>query len=139
MHLLLPLLALASATAIPTLSGPPDIPDELFHNPSVHATYDYVVVGGGTAGITIASRLAENNYSVALVEAGGFYETKSLTASIPGADSLGVGSSIKSSSSIDWQFVAYGVPGANYRDVHYPRGKCLGGSYVLRAFAMGTD
>ena len=40
-----------------------------------NASYDYVVVGGGTAGATMASRLAQNgSYTVALVEAGSFYE-----------------------------------------------------------------
>lgn len=40
-----------------------------------NATYDYVVVGGGTAGLTIASRLAAApGTTVAVVEAGGFYE-----------------------------------------------------------------
>ena len=38
-----------------------------------NATYDYVVVGGGTAGLTIATRLAEKG-TVAVVEAGSFYE-----------------------------------------------------------------
>lgn len=40
-----------------------------------NATFDYVVVGGGTAGLTIASRLAEDSSkSVAVIEAGSFYE-----------------------------------------------------------------
>lgn len=52
---------------------------DLFSNsfgvPGVNATYDYVVIGGGTAGLTIAARLAEDaNLSVAVVEAGGFYQ-----------------------------------------------------------------
>ena len=38
-----------------------------------NATYDYIVVGGGTAGLTIATRLAEKG-TVAVVEAGSFYE-----------------------------------------------------------------
>ncbi|KAL9106268.1 MAG: hypothetical protein Q9227_008667 [Pyrenula ochraceoflavens] len=38
------------------------------------ASYDYVVVGGGTAGITIGVRLAESGASVAIIEAGGYYE-----------------------------------------------------------------
>ena len=38
-----------------------------------NATYDYVVVGGGTAGLAMAARLAEKN-TVAVVEAGSFYE-----------------------------------------------------------------
>lgn len=44
-----------------------------FGVPGVDATYDYVVIGGGTAGLTIAARLAEHA-SVAVIEAGGFYE-----------------------------------------------------------------
>lgn len=40
-----------------------------------NASFDYIVVGGGTAGLTLASRLAENGtLSVAVVEAGSFYE-----------------------------------------------------------------
>ncbi|PVH68754.1 GMC oxidoreductase [Cadophora sp. DSE1049] len=38
-------------------------------------TYDYVIVGGGTAGLVVAHRLAESpNITVAVVEAGSFYE-----------------------------------------------------------------
>jgi choline dehydrogenase len=40
-----------------------------------NASYDYVIVGGGTGGLTIAARLAEDkNASVAVIEAGGFYQ-----------------------------------------------------------------
>ena len=43
--------------------------------PGTNATYDYVVIGGGTAGLTIAARLAEDpDVSVAVIEAGGFYQ-----------------------------------------------------------------
>lgn len=46
-----------------------------FGLPGQNATYDYVVVGGGTAGLVVASRLAENkDLSIAVVEAGTFYE-----------------------------------------------------------------
>ena len=44
-----------------------------FGGPGQPAIYDYIVVGGGTAGLTVAARLAENA-SVAVIEAGGFYE-----------------------------------------------------------------
>ena len=43
--------------------------------PGKNASYDYVIVGGGTGGLTIAARLAEDkNVSVAVIEAGGFYQ-----------------------------------------------------------------
>ena len=46
-----------------------------FGVPGTNATFDYVVVGGGTSGLTIATRLASDPaISVAVVEAGGFYE-----------------------------------------------------------------
>lgn len=46
-----------------------------FGIPGTPTSYDYIVIGGGTAGIVIASRLAENqSATIALVEAGGFYE-----------------------------------------------------------------
>lgn len=99
--------------------------------PGIDVSFDYVVVGGGTAGITVAARLAEKSFRVALVEAGSYYQLGSLTASIPGADSLGVGARPTIHSAIDWGFVARNVPGANYRDIHYARGKCLGGSYDI--------
>jgi choline dehydrogenase-like flavoprotein len=46
-----------------------------FSIPGKNAFYDYVIVGGGTGGLTIAARLAEDkNASVAVIEAGGFYQ-----------------------------------------------------------------
>ena len=46
-----------------------------FGIPGFPASYDYIVVGGGTAGITLATRLAQgSSATVALIEAGGFYE-----------------------------------------------------------------
>lgn len=48
-----------------------------FGIPGLNATYDYVVIGGGTAGLTLARRLAEptksgSSVSVAVIEAGDF-------------------------------------------------------------------
>ena len=93
------------------------------------ATFDYLVVGGGTAGTTIGTRLAQHGFQVAIIEAGSYYEIKRPIAKIPGAATLGVGASIDTATDIDWRFIVRGEPGTDYRDIHYPRGKCLGGSY----------
>lgn len=46
-----------------------------FGVPGANASYDYIIVGGGNAGLTVATRLAEQQSgSVAVVEAGSFYE-----------------------------------------------------------------
>lgn len=90
-------------------------------------TFDYVVVGGGTGGSVIATRLAQHSFKVALVEAGGLYEFESLAA-VPAADVLPVGSDPNTQSAVDWGFVTRGQPGANGRAIHFARGKCLGGS-----------
>ena len=41
----------------------------------LEAIYDYIITGGGTAGLALAARLvASSNYSVAVIEAGGSYQ-----------------------------------------------------------------
>lgn len=46
-----------------------------FGIPGLPAAFDYVVIGGGTAGLTVARRLAANSsVTVAVIEAGDFYE-----------------------------------------------------------------
>lgn len=59
-----------------------------FGVPGKNATFDYIVVGGGNAGLTIAARLAEaQSGSVAVVEAGTFYEIGNGNQSqVPGLD-----------------------------------------------------
>lgn len=92
-------------------------------------SFDYIVVGGGTSGVTIASRLAQSNH-VALIEAGAHYEITWPFAAIPGADVLPVGSDPESNFPADWKFVTSPQAGANGREIHFARGKCLGGSSV---------
>lgn len=78
-----------------------------FGIPGANATFDYVVVGGGTAGLTIATRLAENpSLSVAVVEAGGFYEIDNGNLSvIPGGAIYFAGTDAKEFQPlIDWGF-----------------------------------
>ncbi|KAL8935487.1 MAG: hypothetical protein Q9211_004674 [Gyalolechia sp. 1 TL-2023] len=123
-----------------------------FGVPGINATFDYVVVGGGTAGLTIASRLAaDSSISVAVIEAGGFYEAEGNTSVVPGYCTLYAGTDPADTyPSIDWNFMTVpqavsacfvadgigrsksdrGAPGqgANHRRLHYARGKTLGGS-----------
>lgn len=70
-------------------------------------TFDYLVIGGGTAGLTIATRLAEQGVgSVAVIEAGGFYELNNGNLSqIPAQDAFYVGTDLDDwQPGIDWGF-----------------------------------
>ncbi|KAF4341977.1 choline dehydrogenase [Fusarium beomiforme] len=101
--------------------------------PGADAEYDYVVVGGGTAGNTIGYRLAKAGYSVAIVEAGPFLEiSKPILATAPGGVTAGSGSSLLDSNPLrDWKFTTTPQTGINDREIHYARGKVLGGSSQL--------
>ncbi|KAI4725144.1 GMC oxidoreductase [Aureobasidium sp. EXF-10728] len=104
-----------------------------FGYPGVNASYDYVIVGGGTAGLTLATRLAMNgSYSVAVVEAGSFYELDNGNYSQRPSGVIRSGDAGPDLSTvnglIDWRFLTTPQVGLLNRTAHYARGKCLGGS-----------
>lgn len=73
-----------------------------------NATYDYVVIGGGNGGLTIAARLAEDpSVQVAIIEAGSFYELSNGNLSqIPNRDVFFAGKSVTDTNPlVDWGFV----------------------------------
>lgn len=92
--------------------------------------FDFVVVGGGTGGNAVGYRLAEAGFSVAIIEAGTFFElSKPGFSTIPGLDVLFVGSdSSEALSPADWKFQTTPQQGANDRKFHVAQGKCVGGS-----------
>ena len=107
------------------------IPGYSFGVPNRDATFDYVVIGGGTAGLTVAARLAEGTSNrVAIIEAGGFYEVDGGEANeIPGEAFVGVNTDPDDvPSKIDWGFVTTPQPALGGRKLYYTRGKTLGGS-----------
>ncbi|KAL4941710.1 hypothetical protein BDV06DRAFT_176372 [Aspergillus oleicola] len=112
--------------------------------PGISWTYDYVVVGGGTSGLAIAARLAEDSgVTVAVVEAGGHYEVENgIMSIIPGfAAAANTGTDPSDDSMlIDWNFDAQPLTAADYRVLRYSRGKCLGGTSArnLMVYHRGT-
>jgi choline dehydrogenase-like flavoprotein len=89
--------------------------------------FDFVVVGGGSAGCALAGRLSEDpKTSVALIEAGGRDDNWVVTT--PGALALMVPSKLN-----NWAFDTVPQAGLNGRIGYQPRGKGLGGSSSINA------
>ena len=87
---------------------------------------DYVVVGSGSSGAVIASRLSENSRNqVVLLEAG--LEDKDKFIHIP------MGFSRLFRTEHDWDYFTEPQPALNDRQIYWPRGKMLGGCSSMNA------
>ena len=92
-------------------------------------SYDYVIVGAGSAGCTLAARLTEDpEVSVLLLEAGG--RDRNPLISIP----LGMGK-MHEHNMHDWGYQTDPEPGLNNREIEATRGKVLGGSSSVNVMA----
>src|SRR3569833_1005213 len=91
-------------------------------------TFDYVIVGAGSAGCVLADRLsADGGHSVLLLESGG--SDRSIYIQMPTALSIPM-----NMPKYNWYYHKEPEPGLGGRSLHTPRGKVLGGSssfYVL--------
>jgi choline dehydrogenase-like flavoprotein len=88
--------------------------------------YDYLLLGGGTAGLTLATRLSRSlpQARVGVLEAG-FSELSNPLVSTPGLFGAALGTSV------DWNFKTVPQPFVASRQIDIQRGKMLGGSSGL--------
>src|SRR5436305_7586106 len=89
-------------------------------------TFDYVVVGAGSAGCVLAARLSEDpDVRVALLEAGG-EDTQPEIHVLAAFLAL-------FKSSLDWDLLGEPEPGLDRRRLYLPRGRMLGGCSSINA------
>ncbi|KAJ7226613.1 GMC oxidoreductase [Mycena rebaudengoi] len=99
---------------------------------STTTSFDYVVVGGGTAGLVVATRLVEDpSVNICVLEAGEDV-TVQLDCLVPGFCLKNIGNP-----AVDWGHVSAPQVNANGKAFYLPRGKGLGGSSILNLMALG--
>lgn len=93
-------------------------------------TYDFIVVGSGSAGSVVADRLsASGRFSVLVLEAGG--TDQRFYVQMP----LGYGKTFFDPA-VNWNYKAEPDPGLAGNADHWPRGKLLGGSSSINAMVF---
>ncbi|KAF8486327.1 alcohol oxidase [Russula ochroleuca] len=92
-------------------------------------SFDYIIVGGGTTGLVVATRLSEDpSVSVLVLEAGA-PNLNDPEILIPAILASQVGKP-----QYDWGFLSVPQANANGKPVYWPRGKGLGGTSSINIF-----
>ena len=114
-------LLLAQA-CLPTVLG------NIVYNGKISDNYDFVIVGGGLAGLVLASRLSEDaNHTVLVLEAGASGDAVAQQINVPANAYY----STLLGTSYDWRYVTEPQTHAAGRSLPWPRGKVLGGSTAV--------
>ncbi|TKX20380.1 GMC oxidoreductase-like protein 10 [Elsinoe australis] len=95
-------------------------------------TYDFVLIGAGTASCLITSRLSLHlrNCRILVLEAGEHHRDD------PKLQTPGLFSFLHGDPAYDWQYSTAPEPGLNDRRLKHPRGKVVGGSSAINSHSV---
>ncbi|KAJ7181580.1 hypothetical protein C8R43DRAFT_273227 [Mycena crocata] len=128
MHPHLSLTVLAAASAAAASSSHPHRRSTTNPSDLSGKTFDFIIVGGGTAGLALAGRLAEwSNITVAVIEAGSDGTEFADQIAVPGMSYLNG----LTGTTFDWQYKTTAQANAGGNPLSWPRGKGLGGSSAI--------
>ncbi|KAK0192534.1 aryl-alcohol-oxidase from pleurotus Eryingii [Armillaria mellea] len=105
-------------------------------NGVLNATYDFIIVGAGTAGSVVANRLTEDSACSVLIIEAGTSDENILDIEVPF-----LSSSLLSPSSLTWNYSTVAQEGLDDRIISYVRGKVFGGSSSTNflGYTRGSD
>ncbi|KZT61506.1 GMC oxidoreductase [Calocera cornea HHB12733] len=107
-------------TTMPKLASIVDVADQSF---------DYIICGGGTAGLTLAARLSSQpSLSILVLEAGPAHLSDPLIL-----DTQSNGSELRGNPAYDWAFKTAPQKHCGGREFLWSRGKTLGGTSAINA------
>ncbi|CAA9967182.1 Choline dehydrogenase [Pyrenophora teres f. maculata] len=94
-------------------------------------SYDFIIVGGGTAGLTIANRLSENfTHSVLVIEAGPI-DSNRKEVTVPWFSAVGYMRPL-----FEWNISTVPQPGLNNQEIMCNQAKVLGGASLKHALVF---
>ena len=91
--------------------------------------FDFIIVGGGSAGCVLANRLSENGlYKILLLEAG---KKRNIWSSVPISFAT-----LMNNPKANWLYKSEPDEGSNFRRIEIPRGKLIGGSSSINGMVF---
>nr|OQO30967.1 hypothetical protein B0A51_01772 [Rachicladosporium sp. CCFEE 5018] len=102
------------------------------HSSDNTETYDFILVGAGSAACLLASRLSQQlpDHRILILEAGQHVQND------PKVETPGLSGDLQGNPAYDWDFASQPEPGLNGRRIPHPRGRLAGGTSAINSHSV---